>query len=353
MNLGSILKGVVGLFLGGWSKDQYNGNPKNNEQEYTDIGGSLDNLGAKITGNRLTNAEREANAFSAGQAEAAFNREAAFSREMFDRETALANTAYQRQVEDMRRAGLNPMLALGAGGSASPSAASVSSAAPSSVSPGSANLGALLQLFSLPAQLKNIAADTKEKRANAESKEEQTRGDRMRNDFYEITRDLEFEGLKLENGLSEKRISELDQNIKESRSRVDKNIAETKESEERANLAVQQSVLANVTARNIEYMQPYLAQESASRSALNEAQMNAAIVDAAYRQKLINSGTIEAAVRASNASASESVVKAEVEKIEKMIKSKEFSSTPDPNSENVCEKIVSAIRIASRSIQGK
>lgn len=93
----------------------------------------------RISANQLTGAEREANAFSAEQAQI----DRAFQERM-------ANTQYQRGVADMRAAGVNPALAIGQGGAAAPSG----QAAPSVNPQGSAfNLGEIFQLMMIKPEM--------------------------------------------------------------------------------------------------------------------------------------------------------------------------------------------------------
>lgn len=61
------------------------------------------------------------------QAQNAYNAEQAQIQR--DWEAEMSNTAYQRQAEDMRKAGLNPYLAYGQGGASTPSGASAHSSA--------------------------------------------------------------------------------------------------------------------------------------------------------------------------------------------------------------------------------
>lgn len=93
------------------------------------------------SGYSLTNAEIAANEFSAGEAQ-----------KQRDWEEEMSNTAYQRQVADMQKAGVNPALMYGSGASG---ASTPSGTAASSVSPqGTMSFSDLMQLVMLPLQRK-------------------------------------------------------------------------------------------------------------------------------------------------------------------------------------------------------
>ena len=113
-----------------------------NYDEWNDVGDAVIN---KATGSALTPAEKEANAFSADEAQKAR-----------DWEEYMSSTSYQRQVVDMQKAGINPALAMG--GSAS-GASTPSSPAPSSVAPNSGmNMSDLMSLIMMPFQMKMMKA---------------------------------------------------------------------------------------------------------------------------------------------------------------------------------------------------
>jgi len=89
------------------------------------ISGGLGFLGQMDTNAQSKSNAESANAFNANQAQ--INR---------DYQTEMSNSAYQRQVVDMEKAGLNPMLAyMKGGGASSPSGSTASATTPQYTSP--------------------------------------------------------------------------------------------------------------------------------------------------------------------------------------------------------------------------
>lgn len=118
-----------------------------------------DSLLGKYLGTNLTGAEREANDINIVEAQK--NRD--FQQHMSD-------TTYQRTVQDMKLAGLNPALLLtGASGVSTPSGSTATS-----VSPAGGSLTDLMSLALLPAQLNQIAAQTQNIRANTRYTQQKT-----------------------------------------------------------------------------------------------------------------------------------------------------------------------------------
>lgn len=133
----------------------------------------LDDFIAAQTGSHLTSAQTEQNEFNAMEAE---------KNRMFQKE--MSDTSYQRQVEDMKAAGVNPALAM-SGSASGASTPSGSAAASGSVQP-TMSMSDMMQIAMLPLQMKMM--------------KEQVRGEALGNDMKEI--DLQFLGKEHEIGLA-------------------------------------------------------------------------------------------------------------------------------------------------------
>lgn len=299
-------------------KDAFSDHP------FKDSDSWLGNFMKKQTGSGLSQDVQDANAFTAEREDIAWNRELEAS-----------NTQIQRTVADARAAGVNPIYAL-SGSSSMPSASAGSSAAPSS---GGLDMASLIQLMSLPLQLKSLKAATSLDKANAAkasadaalatanankaAADEEFLRYNLR--FAQETEELRKESLKIQNELSRKQVDEIYQNIDESLERIKLTAAQTDSELAKKFLIQAQSHLANASAYRVAAMIPY---EQALMSAQTDAaRATAALnwVNEAYQQKLIDGGFVSYMCDEMKSRASSANSKAVIDDIDASIRNGTFN----------------------------
>lgn len=277
--------------------------------------GILDSLLSSAVG--VVQQERQ-NAFNAREAEKnrVFNAEQA--QLAFQRELSADSTKYQRATADMLAAGLNPMLAAGSGGG------SVNSSPASGTPASAASVGNLSELFIQGEQLeiqKRLAeADIALKESQADKNNAETESTELGNEITRLTKDAVVEARKLDNELTRTKVSEGRKKLEEIDATISKLIAETQTEGERQTLIGAQRMLAEAQTSQVVALIPY---QKALMSAQTEAQRQAAILSAAhaaYQNKLLNDGYIDAFIRREAAEATSAEVQATLDQIKEALR---------------------------------
>lgn len=201
--LDEFLQGTTGMTL-----EEFQASAQSDSWNAQDFfGPGFLNLWNKITGNALTDADKQANEFSVQQADLAFQRQKEFYQEFQSPEAQMRS-----QMAGMQSLGVNPALMYG--GSMPSGGGSSSPAAPSSVSPTSGeSLGSLITVMlnaaKLGAQIKNINADTRLKDTSASRNESETTGIDIANWIKKQTAGFEVVSAELKNEETRKRIDNI------------------------------------------------------------------------------------------------------------------------------------------------
>jgi len=127
-------------------------------------GSPLGALGGAVLGYSSAKGVEETNEIN--QEQARLNREfqGAQAQKQMDFQRTMSNTAHQRQIADLKKAGLNPILAAGGSGASSPGGAAASGSLPA---PAGNKTQAALDMGLQLANLRNIQANTA--KTNAET----------------------------------------------------------------------------------------------------------------------------------------------------------------------------------------
>lgn len=258
------------------------------------FGAFLSNILRQWSGSDLTDAQKAANQFNA--------REAQVNRDFEER---MSSTAYQRGVADMQAAGLNPALMYGSGSAASSPGGSTAA----SVSPSGSGLsfGEVVNAMMLPTQLRAMRASIAKTEADTKNVNANTTNVELDNEFLVSTMNARVRASELANNLSDAQRRQIEEGLPLIRQNLAKVIQETKTEAERTMLVRWQAILNEKNADRVAALLPY---EKVLMEAQTESQKASAalsMMQAAYQNKLIDEGYIEAQIETMRKQAEASV----------------------------------------------
>lgn len=282
-------------------------------------GGAGTSTFAKITGQELTGAEREANEFASNEAQ-----------KTRDWEQQMSDTSYQRAVADMQAAGLNPALLYGSGanGAVTPSGPSASSVSPSSGS----SLSDILQLLSFSKEMKNLDAQTAEHSANAYKATEEGIDVGRNADVRQQRLDIDSQRLDLEkqaredaHNMTNKQIEFIDSQRNEIAERIKTYAYENNLRISQAALAQEQALLARASAYQIYEMVPYQQALMSSQTSEASAQSALLLLEKGYKQHLFTDEYVDALIDKAISEANTAEARAGLEDMKRKIRTGNWS----------------------------
>ncbi len=233
------------------------------------------------------------------------------------------NTKYQRTVTDMQKAGINPALAMKGGISTQ----ATSNIAAQGATPAYMNMSAIASLAQSISQAKLNYAQERNLNEDSNLKAKQARyydemGDKAAVEtvllnidakYRDEQKQLEIEGQRLSNSISGEQLKKIGEEINNFKASTQKMLEEAKTEEEKQRLYIQDAILKKAQAHQIYALLPFHQNLMSAQSFAQKAAGKVHLVEAAFRQGLIDAGMVEAQVRQLNASASESEIKAIVQ----------------------------------------
>ena len=285
------------------------------------LGTQLRSMLNSITGASLTGSEIQQNQFNADQATLAYNRQ-----------RDLVRDSASLQVQGAQDAGINPVFAV-SGSAGTPSAPQASAAGASA---GGFSMSDLVQLLMLPQTIQSMKAGVDLTKANADKATadaelaRQTSKNRSYElDFLQKTEQYRVESLELYNSLTRTQASKLSQDIDESLSRISlmAKQEDTEASKFAANMA--QAALSDATVKQICEMLPYNKLLAEAQTENQKAAAALSWINAAYQQKLIDSGYIDEFVKLMRSQARSADASATVAEIAASIRSGNYHPESD------------------------
>lgn len=231
------------------------------------------------------------------------------------------NTKYQRAVVDMQKAGVNPALMMSKGPISTQAATNISA---QGATPAYMNMNAVASLAQTISQAKLNDAQKRNIDSQTLLNEKQAKyyddlGDKVVAETLIVKNDaqyrdefnrLEIEGKKIANAIGGEQLKKVGEEINVLKADYGKKIAETKTEEERAKVQAQEAILKGAQAYQIVALLPFQQELMSSQSFAQRAVGKVHLVEAAFKQGLIDAGAIEAQVRQLNADASEKEIRA-------------------------------------------
>lgn len=295
-----------------------------------------------VTGADLTGAQVSQNEYASQEAEIARTFNAEEAQKQRDWQMEMDNTKYQRTIADMQAAGVNPMLMMGGtlSSGSSGAAATASPASPSALGR-AASMSDLMALLQLPAQMKLLRAEAKKtdadaRKADADASAASVRAAKDAADTKRIetetkyfidTAELRKRSLALANDLTSAKERQVYKSMDQIEANIGKLIAETRSEEARSELIMSQKFLADANARQIVEMLPYHQALAEAQTAQAKAQATLAAVNAAYQNKILNSGYLDSMFSEMSARASSAEAQAQMLQIKAAIRNGTFGDT--------------------------
>lgn len=227
------------------------------------------------------------------------------------------DTQFQRLVEDLKKAGLNPAMLFGHG--AQP--ASSPSASPS---PNGGSFSNMIELASLASQIENIKADTKFKEAQAIESTSRSSLNSQLEAFNERINPLRVKAQELTNNLSSAQEKKIYSELGEIEAHIGLLIKQAATEDERKALVISQRLAEDAKAYQIYELIPYQIELSKAQSVASRAAAALSAVNAAYQNKLLNSDYLENMFSEMSARARSADARAQMDEIKASIRNGTF-----------------------------